>query len=53
MQVEVIDDANKSVRQQAEGCHRNRLLNGGHWQEEMEVHVVGVGHTGGHGCMDA
>jgi hypothetical protein len=39
MEVEVIDDADKSVRQQANGCHRNRLLKGG--QEKMEAHIVG------------
>ena len=46
MEVEVIDDANKSVRQQANGCHRYRLLKGGREVEKMEVHV---GHRDHHG----
>ena len=48
MEVEVVDAANKSVRQQANGRYCNRLLKGG--QEKWEVHDV-VGR--GHGCMDA
>ena len=42
MEVEVIDDADKSVRHQADSCHRNRPLKGG--QEKTEVHVVGHRH---------
>jgi hypothetical protein len=46
MEAEVIDHPDKSVGQQANGCHRNRLWKRGH--EEIVVHIV-VGHR--HACM--
>ena len=47
MEEEVIDEADESVRQQANGCHRNRVLKGGQELEKLEVHVVGRRH----GCV--
>ncbi len=38
MKVEVIDDADKSMEQPADGYYRDRLLKGG--QKWMRVHVV-------------
>ncbi len=41
MEVDVMDDADKSVGQQANGCYRNRLLTGGQQKcQWVDVHVI-------------
>jgi hypothetical protein len=45
MEVDVMDDPDKSVGQQANGCYRNHLLKGGQQKYQcqlvaMDVHVI-------------